>query len=152
VLTSLDIVARLNAPELAVDEPLPWLLTDHRAARQAARQDHQWSRLLDPAAALSARTYELPGTVTFEVVDPQGWATGTYRLEADGSGAGACTATDGEPDLSLPVGVLSSLWLGGGNLHAAVLGGLVAEHRAGSVDRLARLLHTVRAPWTPTWF
>ena len=89
MLTSLDIVARVNAPELAVDEPLPWLLTDLRAARQASRQDHQWSRLLDPAAALSARTYETPGVVTFEVVDPQGWAAGTFRLQADADGAGA---------------------------------------------------------------
>ena len=105
-----------------------------------------------PATALSARTYEVPGTVTFEVVDPAGWAAGTYRLEADAAGAGACTPADGDPDLTLPVDVLSALWLGGGNLHAAAVGGLVAEHRGGSVDRLARLLHTVRAPWTPTWF
>jgi predicted acetyltransferase len=152
VLTSLDIVARVNAPELAVDEPLPWLLTDYRAARQAARQDHQWSRLLDPAAALSARTYEFAAAVTFAVADPQGWAAGTFRLEADADGAGACTAVATDPELTLPVDVLSALWLGGGDLHAAALGGLVAEHRTGAVDRLARLLRTTRAPWTPTWF
>ena len=152
VLTSLDIVARVNAPELAVDEPLPWLLTDYRAARQASRQDHQWSRLLDPAAALSARRYESEGTVTFAVVDPQGWAAGTFRLEADADGAGACTAVDAEPELTLPVDVLSALWLGGGDLHAAALAGGVAEHRSGAVGRLARLLRTMRAPWTPTWF
>jgi predicted acetyltransferase len=152
VLTSLDIVARVNAPELAVDEPLPWLLTDYRGARQASRQDHQWSRLLDPAAALSARRYECEGTVTFAVVDAQGWAAGTFRLEADAGGVGACTGVEAEPELTLPVDVLSALWLGGGDLHAAVLSGVVAEHRSGAVDRLARLLHTIRAPWTPTWF
>jgi predicted acetyltransferase len=152
VLTSLDIVARVNAPELAVDEPLPWLLTDYRAARQASRQDHQWSRLLDPAAALSARRYEHPGAVTFEVVDPQGWAAGTFRLEADADGTGGCTAVEADPELTLPVEVLSALWLGGGDLHAAALAGLVAEHRTGGVDRLAHLLRTIHAPWTPTWF
>jgi predicted acetyltransferase len=152
VLTSLDIVARVNAPELAVDEPLPWLLTDYRAARQASRQDHQWSRLLDPAAALSARGYESEGAVTFAVVDPQGWAAGTFRLEADADGTGACTHAEAEPELTLPVDVLSALWLGGGDLHAAALAGLVAEHRTGAVDRLARLLRTIREPWTPTWF
>jgi predicted acetyltransferase len=152
VLTSLDLVARVSGPELAVDEPLPWLLTDHRAARLSARQDHQWSRLLDPAAALSARTYETTGAVTFAVVDPQGWAEGVYRLETDADGTGGCTRVDAPADLTISVGVLSSLWLGGGSLHAAALGGLVAEHAAGAVDRLARLLHTTRAPWTPTWF
>jgi predicted acetyltransferase len=152
VLTSLDIVARVNAPELAVDEPLPWLLTDHRAARQASRQDHQWSRLLDPAAALSARGYEREGMATFAVVDPQGWAAGTFRLEADADGTGVCSAVETEPELTLPVDVLSALWLGGGDLHAAALAGLVDEHRTGAVDRLARLLRTIRAPWTPTWF
>ena len=141
-----------KAPELAVDEPLPWLLTDYRAARQASRQDHQWSRLLDPAAALSARGYECAGAVTFEVVDPQGWAAGTFRLEADADGAGVCTGVEAEPELTLPVDVLSALWLGGGDLHAAALAGLVAEHRRGAVDRLAGLLRTIRAPWTPTWF
>jgi hypothetical protein len=86
------------------------------------------------------------------VVDPQGWAEGVHRLETDADGAGVCTRVDAQADLTIPVGVLSSLWLGGGSLHAAALGGLVAEHAAGAVDRLARLLHTTRAPWTPTWF
>jgi predicted acetyltransferase len=152
VLTSLDLVARVDAEELAVDEPLPWLLTDTRAARQAARADFQWSRLLDPAAALSARGYEGPGAVAFGVVDPHGWAAGSYRLEAADDGTGACARTGGRPELTLPVDVLSSLWLGGGNLHAAALAGRVEEHRPGAVDRLARLLRTTRAPWTPTWF
>ena len=127
-------------------------MTDYRAARQASRQDHQWSRLLDPAAALSARSYEYEGAVTFAVVDPQGWAAGTFRLEAGADGTGACTGVEAEPELTLPVEVLSALWLGGGDLHAAVLAGLVVEHRSGAADRLARLLHTIRAPWTPTWF
>jgi predicted acetyltransferase len=152
VLTSLDLVARVDAEELAVDEVLPWLLTDARAARQAARCDFQWSRLLDPAAALSARTYESRGAVTIEVVDPRRWAAGSYDLVADADGTGACTPTKAEPELTLPVDVLSSLWLGGGDLGAAVVAGRVDEHVPGAVLRLARLLRTTRAPWTPTWF
>jgi predicted acetyltransferase len=152
VLTSLDLIARVDAEELAVDEVLPWLLTDTRAARQAARCDFQWSRLLDPAAALSARTYESRGAVTLEVVDPRGWAAGTYDLEAGGDGVGACSRTKAEPELTLPVDVLSSLWLGGGDLAATMVAGRVDEHVPGAVHRLARLLRTTRAPWTPTWF
>ena len=116
VLTSLDLMATVDAEEHAVDEALPTLLADPRAARQVSRCDFQWSRLLDPAAALSARTYESPGAVTVEVVDPAGWAAGTFTIEADAAGAGACARSGRSPEVTLPVDVLSSLWLGGGTL------------------------------------
>ncbi len=152
LLLELDIVATVSAEERAVDEVLPWLLTDVRAARQASRCDFQWARLLDVAAALSARTYESPGEVAFEVVDPMGFAGGRYTLEVDATGAGACTRGDREPQVRLPVDVLSSLWLGGGDLRAAAVAGRAVEQVPGAVARLGRLLRTTTAPWTATWF
>jgi predicted acetyltransferase len=152
VLVGIDTVGRIEAEELAVDEPLPWLLVDPRAARQVSRNDFQWSRLLDPAAALSARTYESPGAVVVEVADPDGWAAGTFLLEADATGAGSCTRTSRSADLTTGVGVLSSAWLGANTLPAATVAGFVDEHVPGATGRLARLLATSRAPWTPTWF
>jgi predicted acetyltransferase len=152
VLVDVDTVARIEAEELAVDEPLPWLLTDPRSARQVSRNDFQWSRLIDPAAVLSARGYESPGAVVVEVVDPAGWAAGTYLLEADATGAGSCTRTSRSAELTLGVGVLSSAWLGANTLPAATVAGLVDEHVPGAAARLGRLLTTSRAPWTPTWF
>jgi predicted acetyltransferase len=145
-------VARIDAPDLAVDEPLPWLLTDARSARQASRTDFQWSRLLDPAAALSARRYESPGAVVVEVADPTGWASGSYLLEADATGAGSCSRTSRSAELTLPVGVLSAAWLGSRTVPAAVVAGRVDEHVPGAAVRLDRLLGTARAPWTPTGF
>ncbi len=152
LLLGIDTVARIEAEELAVDEPLPWLLVDARAARQVSRNDFQWSRLLDPAAALSARSYESPGAVVVEVVDPAGWAAGTFLVEADGTGAGSCTRTSRAADLTTGVAVLSSAWLGANTLPAAAVAGLVDEHAPGAAARLGRLLATSRAPWTPTWF
>jgi predicted acetyltransferase len=152
LLTELDLAATVEAEERAVDEPLPWLLTDSRAARQAARCDFQWARLLDVPVALSARTYEVPGAVAVEVVDPMGFAGGRYVLEADATGRGACTRTDREPDVRLPVDVLSSLWLGGGDLRAAAIAGRAVEEVPGGLARLASLLRTASAPWTPIWF
>ncbi len=152
VLLDVDTVTRVEAVELAVDEPLPWLLTDRRAARQVSRNDFQWSRLLDPEAALSARTYETAGAVVVEVVDPAGWAAGTFVLEADATGAGACTRTSRAPEVTLGVATLSSAWLGAATLPVAAAAGLVDEHVPGAAGRLARLLTTARAPWTPTWF
>jgi predicted acetyltransferase len=151
-LTEVDLVATIKATERRLDEPLPWLLTDQRAARQASRGDFQWHRLLDPAAALSARRYEQSGAVTFSVVDEAGWAAGTFTLEADTDGTGRCTPTAGPADVRLPVDVLSSVWLGGGNLRAAAWAGRCHEERTGGVERLARLLATVAQPWTSTWF
>ena len=152
VLVGIDTVARIEAQDLAVDEPLPWLLTDSRAARQVSRTDFQWSRLLDPAAALSARSYQSPGAVVVEVVDRAGWAAGSYLLEADATGEGCCRRTSRSAELTLPVGVLSAAWLGSGVLPAAVVAGRVEEHVPGAADRLARMLATARAPWTPTEF
>ena len=92
------------------------------------------------------------GAVVVEVVDPAGFAAGSYLLEADDSGAGSCTRTSRSPDVTLPVGVLSAAWLGGGALLPAAVAGRVDEHVPGASGRLTRLLATTRAPWTPTWF
>jgi predicted acetyltransferase len=151
-LLGLDLVATVRAEDRAVDEPLPWLLTDPRAARQTSRCDFEWTRLLDPVAALTARRYEIPGRAVIEVVDPEGWAAGTFLVEADGSGSGSCTRTDREPDLSMQVDALSSLWLGGGDLAAKALAGRVRQRRPDALPRIAALLRTARTPWTGTWF
>ena len=152
LLTELDTVATVDAEERAVDEVLPGLLTDARAARQVARCDFQWSRLLDVPAALSARAYETPGSITVEVLDALGLAAGRYTVEADGTGAGSCTRTDRDPDVVLPVDVLSSLWLGGGNLRAAAVAGHAVQETPGGLARLGALLRTTQAPWTDVWF
>jgi predicted acetyltransferase len=151
-LVDYDLVATVKAEERPVDEPLPWLLTDHRAVRQTGRGDFQWHRLLDPAAALSARTYERPGAVSFEVVDPDGWAAGSYTLEASADGVGSCEPTSRAAELALPVDVLSSVWLGGGDLRAAVWAGRCHENVPGAAGRLAALLRTAAPPYTGTWF
>jgi predicted acetyltransferase len=156
-LAELDLVTMVRAEERPIDEALPWLLIDQRAARQATRCDFEWTRLLDPAAALSARRYETPGEVTFEVVDEQGWAAGRYRLEVDAGGSGRCTRTSAPAQITLTVQALSALWLGGGGLggaglDAAVLAGQAVEHRDGGTRLLGAILRTARAPWTSTWF
>lgn len=151
-LAELDLVATVQAEERPVDEPLPWLLTDPRAARQTSRCDFQWTRLLDPAAALSGRRYETPGACTFEVRDRDGWAAGRYLLEVGADGTGRCTRTSRPAELELSVAALSALWLGGGNVAGALLAGQAVEHVPGSAQRLGVLLRTGRAPWTSTWF
>ena len=151
-LTGLDLVAVVRAPDRPVDEPLPWLLTDARAARRTSTADLLWTRVLDPVAALSARRYQGPGDVVLAVTDPLGHAAGTVALRVDPSGTPLVTRTDAPPDLTLPVDVLSAIWLGGGDLPAAELAGRLTAHRPGAVARVTRMFRTERPPWTGTWF
>jgi predicted acetyltransferase len=146
-----DWVTRVEAGERSVDEVLPWLLTDGRLFRQTSRFDFVWLRMLDVAAALSARRYLSPGQVTIEVVDPLGLAAGRYLLDGGPSGA-SCAPTDKTPDLSLPVHCLGSAYLGGVPLATLAAAGLVDEHRAGSVATFDAMLRWAVAPWCSTWF
>jgi predicted acetyltransferase len=151
-LAGLDLVRTVTATDRATDEALPWLLVDPRAARMTSRADFLWTRVLDPAAVLSARTYERPGAVTMRIVDPDGWADGTWQLEAASDGTGSCTPAAGRPDLTVPVEVLGAGWLAGAGLDGAAVAGRLTEHRAGSLRHLAAMLTPTRAAWSSTWF
>jgi predicted acetyltransferase len=151
-LVDLDLVATVQADDRAVDDPLPWLLTDYRAARQSGRADFLWTRLLDVPACLAARRYERPGDVVLEVHDDRGWAGGRFALQVGDDGTAACEPTSAAADLELPVAVLSATWLGGADLRGAAAAGLVAERRGGAVDLAAAILRTPTAPWSSTWF
>lgn len=150
----LDLVATLRAEDRAVDEVLPWLLLDPRAARLTSSCDFLWTRLLDPAAALGARRYPAgAGTaVVLEVLDPGGPAGGRYRLEVAEDGAARCERTAAAAQVRMPVQTLSALWLGGGTMQAAAAAGRAEEVRAGAVAEVGGLLHTPVAPWSSTWF
>jgi predicted acetyltransferase len=87
-----------------------------------------------------------------EVTDPLGHARGRFALQVDPDGVGAVEPTGAPAQVTVGVDVLSSLWLGDGDLHAAAVAGRAAEHEPGALARLARLMATTRAPWTNTWF
>lgn len=104
-------------------------------------------RLLDPAAALTARGYP-PGvraTIELELTDDVLPANaGRLRLELDGSGAGRATA-GGDGHVKLDVRALAVLYTGhAGPRELAVAGGLDAP--AGHLDALALAFAGPR-PW-----
>jgi predicted acetyltransferase len=151
-LVELDLVATVRAENRPIDEPLPWLLTDARAARRTGTTDMLWARVLDPVAALTARRYAVPGRVVLEIADPAGHAAGTFALQIGTDGVAAVAPTARPADLTLGVDVLSAVWLGGGDLRAATAAGRAVPHRAGAVEQVATMFRTVGAPWTGTWF
>ena len=56
-LAEIDLLATVKAPGRPLDERLPWLLTNARAARMTDLVDGLWVRLFDVPRALEARTY-----------------------------------------------------------------------------------------------
>ena len=150
-LAELDHVTTVAAGDRPVDELLPWLLTDGRAAKQLALIDFVWVRPLDVPALLSARTYVSTGRVVVEVVDAQGLAGGRFALDASPDGA-TCVATDEAAELTLPVRTLGAVSLGGVRLATLHAAGWSDEHVAGAVERADALLAGPVVPWCNTWF
>ena len=145
-----DWVGQVAAKEhQRADELWRDLLVNRRAAWSGEPMDGQWLRVLDPAAALAARRYEVPGRVVLRIVDKDGYADGTFALEGGPDGA-SCAPTTESPDVTLPVDVLASVYLGGFSAARYALLGLLDEDRPGAVARMAAMFHTAIAPWAPT--
>ncbi|WP_328938004.1 GNAT family N-acetyltransferase [Streptomyces tauricus] len=150
---SIDWVTRVRTGWRAPDDLLPHLLPDPRAAAITSQADWLWVRILDVVAALEARTYGAAGALVLEVTDGQGQgsAGGRYRLDASPEG-GSCVRTTEAAELTLGVGELSELWLGGESAVRLVALGRVREERAGAALVADALLRTSRRPWCPDIF
>lgn len=146
-----DLVRTVRAEERRVDEPLPWLLADARAARPVQRWDRLWLRPLDVPAALRARGYSTQGSVVLDVVDPGGYAAGRFALDAGPDGAD-CVPTSRDADVTLPVPALGAAYLGGTRLATLAEAGLVDEHTPGGLAAADRLLAGDLVPWCTLHF
>jgi predicted acetyltransferase len=151
LLCHTDWVTEVKATVRPVDESLGHLLVDGRAARQYDRSDHMWVRLLDVAAAMSARSYAAPVSLVLDVVDGFGDAGGRYALDADSTGA-TCARTDAGPDLRVSIDVLGATYLGGTRVWPFTVAGRVDELTPGAAETLDRALQTLHAPWATTGF
>jgi predicted acetyltransferase len=134
--------------ELApLDEPL-WLMVNNPRAVRRTVGDGLWVRLVDVAAALSARTYSVDPDVVLEVSDAFcPWNEGRYRLSD-----GGCEPTEGPADLSLDVAALGAAYLGGTTLLELAAAGRVRELRGGALARASAAFRGDVAPWCPEMF
>jgi predicted acetyltransferase len=114
-----------------------------------------WLRVLDVAAALSARTYAGgAASLVLDVTDRAGLAGGRFLLETDPAGTGVCRPAPAAaaPDLSLDVADLGRLYLGDESpVRLAALGRLT-ENRTGAARTADVLFRTPRRPWCPDVF
>ncbi|HEX5613783.1 MAG TPA: GNAT family N-acetyltransferase [Acidimicrobiia bacterium] len=146
-----DWITRVRAENRPPVEPLPQLLIDPRVVRQRERADLMWLRIVDVAAALSARTYRVADRLVLDVVDEFFDHGGRFVLETT-TDAARCAPTSDAADLTLAVADLGAAYLGGTALWPAAAAGRVRAHTAGAVERFDRLFLTDRAPWCHTWF
>ncbi|MEV3855630.1 GNAT family N-acetyltransferase [Streptomyces sp. NPDC050095] len=147
-LIALDGHDRLTC-DAAVDEPLPHLLLDPRAARTTV-VDNLWVRIVDVDRALAGRRYTAPVDVVLDVEDPFcPWNTGRYRLTGDTESA-ACTRTRDRADLRLSAAELGAVHLGGPTLATLAAAGHVEELRPGALAAASRAFRGSRAPFHPS--
>lgn len=153
VLT-LDLVGTVQASLRTVDEPLRWLVRDPRMIRTTELREHLWVRVLDPVAALAARSYGGAGRLGLRVADPLGHADGSITIDADASGRAVVVAGESEegPLLEVTIDALGSLYLGGASAVTLAAAGRLRERTPGDAVLADRLLRAPVPPALMTWF
>ncbi|MCS7479437.1 GNAT family N-acetyltransferase [Umezawaea endophytica] len=146
-----DLVDRVVFEHVPTDNPLRWQLADFRAGEVSDVGDWLWVRLLDVPRALTARGWLAEGEIVLDVTDPFLGEHDRYLLTARG-GEAACVPTDREPDLSLDVRDLGSIYLGGTAPSTLVRAGHVRTHRPGAVALADELFRAERPPHCLHWF
>ncbi|MEU4062327.1 GNAT family N-acetyltransferase [Streptomyces wedmorensis] len=146
-----DLVSRVEFKHVPPGHPLRWQLADFRAGEVSRDTDWLWVRLLDVPRALSARGWFTDGALVLDVDDPFLGEHGRYLVTVR-DGKADCVPTDREPDLSLDVRDLGSLYLGGTAPSTLVRAGHVRAHRPGASALADALFRSDRAPHCLHWF
>ncbi|MEU1122236.1 GNAT family N-acetyltransferase [Streptomyces sp. NPDC005899] len=146
-----DLVAKVVFKHLPPGHPLRWQLADFRAGEVSDDTDWLWVRLLDIPHALTARGWFTDGALVLDVDDPFLGEHGRYLLTVR-EGEGHCVPTDRNPDLSLDISDLGSIYLGGTAPSTLVRAGHVRAHHPGAAGLADALFRTGRPPHCLHWF
>ncbi|SEF23144.1 Predicted acetyltransferase [Amycolatopsis pretoriensis] len=146
-----DLSTRVVFRHCPPDHPLRWQLADFRAAEVSDETDWLWVRLLDVPRALTARAWPADGDLVLDVDDPFRGERGRYLLTVR-DGKGECVATDREPDLSLDVSDLGSVYLGGVAPSTLARAGHIRVHHPDAAALADTLFRAERAPHCLHWF
>ena len=137
-LLNLDLVGEVRYFNTPLDEPLPLMLADPRAARCELR-DALFVRLVDVDRALAARRYSAPVELAFDVTDALcPWNAGRWRLSVDSTGVGHVERTSAAADLACDVTDLGAAYLGSTSLRLLAAAGRVRELRPGALEPASR--------------
>jgi len=133
-LLDVDLVTRVKASQVPIDDPVRWALADVRRRRIDFVNDGLWVKLIDVPAALAARAYEHDGELQFEVR-----GHGTFALEVR-DGRGRCVSTASRDDLVFDADVLGAAYLGQRSIvpFAAIGAASGSGEQLAAADRLFR--------------
>ncbi|MGW2938839.1 GNAT family N-acetyltransferase [Streptomyces sp. NPDC001156] len=146
-----DLVSQVVFKHVSPDHPLRWQLADFRAGQVSNDTDWLWVRLLDVPRALTGRGWFTDGELVLDVDDPFLGERGRYVLTVR-DGKADCVPTDREPDLSLDVSDLGSVYLGGTAPSTLVRAGHIRAHSAGAAALADALFRAERSPHCLHWF
>jgi predicted acetyltransferase len=146
-----DLVTQVVFRHVPPESPLRWQLADFRAAEVGGETDWLWVRLLDVPRALTARGYIADGELVLDVQDPFLDEHGRYLMTVR-DGNASCVPTDREPDLSLDVRDLASVYLGGTTPSTLVRAGHIQAHHPDAAALADALFRTERRPHCLHWF
>ena len=147
-LLGLDLIDRVVFWMLPVDDPLPWLLVDRRAARVTAVHDETWLRVVDAEKTLTARRYTGDDTVTIAVNDPLlPNNSASFAIAPDGA-----EPTDRRPQLRTGVEGLATVLLGGASWHGLAVAGLAQANDPAALAIADRLFAVPDAPHAGFFF
>ena len=147
-LLGLDLIDRVVFWMMPVDDPLPWLLLDRRAARVTATHDETWLRIIDVHKSLSARQYDGDGDVVLAVNDPL-LPDNSITVAITGDGA---EHSDRRPQVHVDVAGLAAVLLGGATWRSLALAGLARAHDPAVLTAVDRLFAVSEAPHAGFFF
>ena len=151
-LLDLDFGAEVEHYNAAVDDPLPLLLVNPRAAVVTV-SDCLWVRLIDVDHALVARHYAAPCDLVLDLTDALcPWNAGRWRLKVSVDGTAQVRRTEAEADLHCNITELAATYLGDTRWAALAAAGRVTELRPGAVLAASRSFAGDAAPHCPELF
>jgi predicted acetyltransferase len=147
-LLGLDLVHRVTFWMLPVDNGLPWLFVDRRAAKVTSVYDETWLRIIDAERALAARSYIGDGSVTIAVNDPQlPGNSATFTVTGDGA-----EPTTRRADLHVGIEGLGAALLGGASWRSLAAAGLARAGDPIALNVADQLFAVPEAPHAGTFF
>ena len=146
-LLDIDLISRTTAELLPLDHPLLLMVAEPRRLRVNVR-DGTWVRLVDVAAALSARSFATAGTIVIEVIDEFcPWNAGRWRV-----GAQIVEQTNDPADLRCDVSALGSAYLGGFSWLQLFKALRVEALHPQAIEQADAVFRPQGAPWCPEIF
>ncbi|MDQ4036494.1 MAG: GNAT family N-acetyltransferase [Chloroflexota bacterium] len=150
-LLDIDLMARLEWWNLAVDDPLLLAVAEPRRLEMSVG-DALWLRIADLSPALAARRYRADGRVVLEVADEFcPWNDGRWGLTVEDGVPYVEPATEAA-DLVCDVTDLAAAYLGGFSFAQLAAAARAEERAPGGIARADALFRTDRAPWCPRVF